>query len=112
MRVYLVITSYAPLRAFLFPECWARHCTSPYSYPVDGEDGDGDADTGHALDDLAAHVSSYSRMSEASVGDEGTIWRWAQLAKLVESRGHASSQLWSRIERMCAQLVCAYIAKR
>ncbi|XP_076853003.1 tubulin polyglutamylase ttll6-like isoform X2 [Brachyhypopomus gauderio] len=91
LRIYVLVTSCDPLRAFLYEEGLVRFCTTQYSYP-----------TRTNLDDVCMHLTNYAinKHSENFVQDDitGSKRKLSTLRCLLEERNCDTAKLWADIE--------------
>eukprot|EP00667_Euglena_gracilis_P010882 EG_transcript_11097 len=96
LRVYAVVTSFQPLRVYLYDDAIARLCGHPYDGPA--------ALTGEGLADRLRHLTnaSVNKKSDAAGDTHGGIgagckFLWRDLWPLVEAVGLQPAALWHRI---------------
>jgi len=106
MRIYVVVTSVVPLRAYLFKEGLARFCTVPYQAPKDGN-----------LRDTCMHLTNFAvnkqskdfQVSEGlSSHDEGSKRSASSVFWQIEqTHGVTVAELWSNIAKLTANTLMA-----
>jgi len=97
LRVYVVVTSFRPLRVYLFEDAIARLCSRPYDAVS--------ALTEEGLGDLYRHLTnaSINKASEEAQVDRaglgpGCKFLWRDVAAVVEqSSGLDTAEVWRRI---------------
>eukprot|EP00304_Pavlova_gyrans_P002572 CAMPEP_0206047614 /NCGR_PEP_ID=MMETSP1466-20131121/21693_1 /ASSEMBLY_ACC=CAM_ASM_001126 /TAXON_ID=44452 /ORGANISM="Pavlova gyrans, Strain CCMP608" /LENGTH=453 /DNA_ID=CAMNT_0053422633 /DNA_START=29 /DNA_END=1386 /DNA_ORIENTATION=- len=106
LRVYVAVTSFDPLRLYVFEEGLARFATQPYSST---------ASRTNAKNKLA-HLTNYSlnkksgafvRNTDAEVDDEGSKWSLSAVWRHLEARGHDTAALRSRIDEIATKTMIA-----
>lgn len=110
LRLYVVVTSYEPLRVYLYDEGLVRFATSPYyAQQVTEADGNGVL---APLFDCTSHLTNFTinKKSEdfvAPVAEDGECtqkttskWSLSTLATYVEQRGFSWSSTWDAIQRL------------
>lgn len=106
MRIYVVVTSIVPLRAYLFKEGLARFCTVPYQAPKDGN-----------LKDVCMHLTNFavnkqSKDFQTSEGlenhDEGSKRSVSSVFWEIERlHGVSVGELWGKIASLTANTLMA-----
>jgi len=106
MRIYAIVTSVVPLRAYLFKEGLARFCTVPYQPPKDGN-----------LQEACMHLTNFavnkkSKEFKATEGleqhDEGSKRSVSSVFwQLERSHGTTADEMWHRIAEVTANTLMA-----
>jgi len=106
LRLYVVVTSCDPLRAYLYADGLVRFCTEPYSRATEGN-----------KDWQYMHLSNYSvnknnsanfsDSSDASDPTRGSKRRLAIFFDLLKREGQDVDTLWGRLEEMTAKSLIA-----
>jgi len=106
MRIYAVVTSVVPLRAYLFKEGLARFCTVPYQPPKDGN-----------LQEACMHLTNFavnkrSKEFKSTEGleqhDEGSKRSVSSVFwQLEQSHGTSADEMWHRIAELTANTLMA-----
>mmetsp|Transcript_120507 Transcript_120507/g.239864 ORF Transcript_120507/g.239864 Transcript_120507/m.239864 type:complete len:924 (+) Transcript_120507:122-2893(+) len=106
MRIYAVVTSVVPLRAYLFKEGLARFCTVPYQPPKDAN-----------LQDVCMHLTNFavnkrSKEFKTTEGleqhDEGSKRSVSSVFwQLERSHGTTADEMWHRIAELTANTLMA-----
>lgn len=106
MRLYVVVTSVVPLRAYLFKEGLARFCTVPYQEPTNGN-----------LKDSRMHLTNFalnksSKDFQVSEGlekhDEGSKRSVSAVLRQVEAvYGVGAEEMWGKVAKLAANTLMA-----
>jgi hypothetical protein len=106
MRIYVVVTSVVPLRAYLFKEGLARFCTVPYKPPKDGN-----------LQNVCMHLTNFAvnkqskdfQVSECvEQHDEGSKRSISSVFWQIEqAHGTPAGTLWEKIAELTANTLMA-----
>ena len=92
LRLYVLVTSFDPLRVFLYRDGLVRLSTQEYKAPCDGN-----------LDDLFMHLTNYSinkhadNFEASDAADAGSKRSLAWLTEWLDANGHDSALLWRRM---------------
>jgi hypothetical protein len=98
LRIYVAVTSFDPLRCYVFEEGLARFSTEPYQ-----------ANGGAGLKNLFMHLTNYSinkhsahfvPNSDANADDHGNKWSLSALKRCLARNGVDVEALWSRIDAL------------
>lgn len=105
-RIYAVVTSIVPMRAYLFKEGLARFCTVPYQEPKEGN-----------LQDARMHLTNFavnkqSKDFQTSEGvdshDEGSKRSVSSvLFQIEQAHGVSADEMWQRIAKLTANTLMA-----
>ena len=105
LRVYVLVTSVRPLRAFLFQEGLVRLATSPYVAPSQGN-----------LSHVTMHLTNYSINKHAAgfvgadaeaggAGGSKRTLRWFR--RWLGEQGHNAEEVWASIGHMLTKMLLA-----
>lgn len=105
MRVFVVVTSVVPLRAYLFKEGLARFCTVPYEPPADNNLKSGCMHmTNYALNKKSADYQS----ADITHHDEGSKRSVSSCLNQIEEQYNVSAdEIWDKIGRVVANTLSA-----
>jgi tubulin polyglutamylase TTLL2 len=94
IRLYVVVTSARPLRAFIYQEGLARFSTEKYDM----------SDLSNVFSHLTNHSvnkNSVNYETEKDVIGGGAKWLFSRLLRYLEDHGHDIKLLWTRIRHIC-----------
>ena len=103
IRVYILVTSFAPLRAYMFREGLARFCTAKYSR----------SQSSSSTKNRYGHLTNYSINKkgdnfDASEDDaSGSKWSLSALLSYLSDRGHDVGSLLQRMRDVAAKTLIA-----
>lgn len=106
MRLYVVVTSVVPLRAYLFKEGLARFCTVPYEVPKE----DNLRDTRMHLTNYAVNKNSKDFKSVESLDrhDEGSKRSVSSVLYQIEKiNGTTPDEVWEKVAKLAANTLMA-----
>lgn len=83
-RIYVLVTSFQPLRAYIYRDCLGRFSTEPYDLSK--------------LDDVFRHLTNYSINREAANFGSNSKLHAAQLTEIFASRGIDFADIFARID--------------
>lgn len=102
LRLYVVVTSYVPLRVYLYDEGLVRFATTPYPRPKNGK--------GMKVTSSTAHLTNYSINKSNTEGfvnpddaggdddERGSKWVLSTVRRYFASRGWDWKTLWGKVE--------------
>jgi hypothetical protein len=111
LRIYVVVTSYYPLRLYVYEEGLVRFATSPYPVPKNGK--------GMKVRSATAHLTNYSvnkKNTEAFVNpkddggedeERGSKWVLTTVKRYFEKNGLDWNGTWAKIEDVIIKTVLA-----
>ena len=104
LRVYVLVTSFAPLRAYIYRDGLARFATEKYDSDME--------DLGNLFSHLTnASINKFSATyaDDKDVIGPGSKWTFGQLRGWFEKHDLEYDTLWGRIENLCllTLLTCA-----
>lgn len=106
MRVYAIVTSVVPLRAYLFKEGLARFCTVPYEAPQDHNLKQGCMHlTNYALNKKSSDFQQSQDVEHHDEGSKRSIT--AALHQVESSYGVSADVMWGKIARLVANTLVA-----
>jgi tubulin polyglutamylase TTLL6/13 len=103
-RVYMLIVSLEPVRAYVYKDGLARFCTLKYVQPNKAN-----------LDSRFAHLTNYSlnkfsaTFEHSDDGTSGSKRRLGVVWEQLDSMGMDSEELWESVRDMCAQTLLAML---
>mmetsp|Transcript_176269 Transcript_176269/g.565178 ORF Transcript_176269/g.565178 Transcript_176269/m.565178 type:complete len:1124 (-) Transcript_176269:151-3522(-) len=104
LRIYVVVTQYEPLRAFIYREGLARFASAPYSTEDEG------------LSDVYRHLTNYSinkkapnfcENREVEQDNHGHKWSLSAFNKHLKCVGADCKLMWYRIMDLCVKTLFA-----
>ena len=104
MRIYVLVTSVAPLRIYVYKEGMARLCTTPYVAPTEEN-----------CDDLFMHLTNFAINKKADnftvdddeTGDSGFKRTLSSVFRHMEDRGYDVDAVWRRIQGLVVKTLIA-----
>ncbi|CAE8612104.1 unnamed protein product [Polarella glacialis] len=110
MRLYVVVTSVVPMRAYLFKEGLARFCTVPYEPPQDGN-----------MKEAKMHLTNFAvnkkskDFQQSAIGDEskgtddtGSKRSVSSVLRQIQTvYGADPDEFWSKVESLAANTLMA-----
>jgi hypothetical protein len=91
LRVWVLVTSWAPLIVWVFPECLARFCSHPFSL--------------NELTNKYRHLTNVS-VNKSMVGAVGDItWSAEGIKEAIDAQFHAGfweKEVWPKVVRTCS----------
>ena len=112
LRIYVVVTSYYPLRLYVYEEGLVRFATSPYPVPKNGR--------GMKVKSATAHLTNYSvnkHNTEAFVNpadgvdgedeEKGSKWVLSTVKRYFEKNGLDWVSTWAKIEDVIIKTILA-----
>lgn len=111
MRIYVLVTSVEPLRAYMCRDGLARFCTEQYEPPTKKS---------ASSEDLCAHLTNYSvnkdkvnfMNSDTPLEDGvGSKWSIEALSKRIIEDGHDWEQIWGRVQDVMVKTLLAALPK-
>ena len=103
-RVYMLIVSLEPVRAYIYKDGLARFCTLKYVQPNKTN-----------LDSRFAHLTNYSlnkfsaTFEHSDDGTSGSKRRLGVVWDQLDGMGMDSEELWESVRDMCAQTLLAML---
>ena len=104
LRLYVAVTSFAPVRAYLYGNGLARFANLPYDAGFD------------SLSSPAVHLTNVSlnkqhpefvKNTSAARDDEGSVWSLDAIRTRLESLGHDSASIFQHIDRLIVASLAA-----
>eukprot|EP00929_Paragymnodinium_shiwhaense_P000082 TRINITY_DN10022_c0_g1_i1.p1 TRINITY_DN10022_c0_g1~~TRINITY_DN10022_c0_g1_i1.p1 ORF type:complete len:758 (-),score=152.55 TRINITY_DN10022_c0_g1_i1:224-2497(-) len=104
LRIYVLVTSFDPLRAYIYREGLVRFASKPYSVKK------------KHLSDAFRHLTNYSvnkfskdfqENKEVEADNYGHKWSLSALNKHLKAVGISSDTMWSRIMDLCVKTLLA-----
>jgi tubulin polyglutamylase TTLL4 len=101
LRVYVLVTSFRPLRVYIYPDGLVRFAASEYSYARS------------TLKNKNVHLTNvsinklHSGFKAHAADGEGSKWSFTPLFKHLQEQGADVSQLWDQIHRIVALTMLA-----
>ena len=104
LRIYVLVTSFEPLRAYTFEQGLARFATQPYAVPT-GDDADRCAHlTNYSIN---KHDEDYQANCDANDDSTGHKWSLAAAYRAIAELGHDVAAIRRRIDALLAKTLIA-----
>ncbi|KAL4856100.1 Tubulin polyglutamylase ttll6 [Chlorella vulgaris] len=96
LRIYVLVRSCAPLRAFLCRQGLVRLCAERYEPPAAGN-------LGRACMHLSNYAVNKHHAADAQEAGEGSKWTISAFAEWMRRQGHDFEALWSTVKELVAK---------
>ena len=103
LRMYVLVTSFDPLRAYVFQEGLARFASQPYTLPTDSSDLYSQL-TNYSI---CKHDEDYVPNTSAEADGEGCKWSLSALWSALTAAGHEVKKLRGAIEEVLFKTLLA-----